>query len=406
MVAVTPRHRCALAAIAVAIAAAGASGACSTSPNNSDPATGGASGTDGRSDLLANFADNVVQPTYQQFETVAENLATATGAYASSLSEADLQGAREAWVSAMGVWQRAEMMLVGPAGEMGTTPGGQDVRAEIYSWPTTSPCFVDQEVVAGGFQDPSSFATANVNRRGLDALEYLLYVSTADNDCAPQATINVSGQWAALGDAEVQRRRAEYASVVANQVLDQARSLRAAWSPDGGNFRAELVSAGQGSATYPNLKDAFDAVCSGLLALDTEVKDMKVGAPAGLTCMASPCEVESPFAQNSLQHVRANLVGVQQVFFGGEPDGDAPGFDDLLSSLGSTELATRMSGNLANAISAVDALGQPLSTAVAEDVSTVVALHDAIKLVTDDLKTEFFAVVDCESLDTGPVDND
>jgi hypothetical protein len=83
------------------------------------------------------------------------------------------------------------------------------------------------------------------------------------------------------------------------------------------------------------------------------------------------------------------------------------GFDDLLRGVGSTELADRMSGDLAAAIAAADALPSgDLVALLATDKAAVDGLYAAIKKVTDALKTDFVTVLDLELPKSSEGDND
>ena len=81
----------------------------------------------------------------------------------------------------MAVWQQLELLQVGPAGLMGTVAGGDSLRDAIYSWPTVNTCRVDQESARRGFLN---LGAALVNVRGLDALEHLLFTTSADHTCS------------------------------------------------------------------------------------------------------------------------------------------------------------------------------------------------------------------------------
>ena len=400
--------------------------ACSEEGKNPAGRPGGSAGTGGepptdasadsgvridRRTVLASLADNAVRATLGEFTTAAEALATATSTYAGSLGEPDRDAARQAWRDAAAVWQRAELMQLGPAGDMTKTPGGEDYRASIYSWPVVNHCFVDQETVAGDYADTTTFAQENVNRLGLDALEYLLFVDSPGNACAPQATINTSGQWAALGEPGVTQARADYGAALAQILVGEAKALQTAWDPAGGNFRHELVQAGAGGTVYESLKEAYDAVYTAMIYLDTEVKDMKVARPAGLVmeCTAATCpeDLESQVAHASKAHVRANLEGFQLLFHGGKPADNLLGLDDLLREHGADDLAASMASDIVAALAAVDAIEEPtLVEALEKDRDSVVALHAAIKKITDQLKSQLSAILDLEALGGQATDND
>src|SRR5690606_29393153 len=111
----------------------------------------------------------------------------------------------QAWREAMVLWQRAELTQLGPTGLMGSVLAGEDLRDEIYSWPLVNPCRIDQELVAKSYEDTDQLASALINLRGLDALEYLLFHDGPGNACAATVSINKDGSWDAIAPELAQR---------------------------------------------------------------------------------------------------------------------------------------------------------------------------------------------------------
>lgn len=341
-------------------------------------------------EVLESLGRHVLAPTYRRFAEAAAELERATQAYAASLADEDRLAAQSAWREAMDQWQLAEPMQVGPAAPA-TRPGGRFLRDDIYSFPVTNPCRIDQETAEQSYTDLEALAAQPVNVRGLDAIEYLLFVPSADNACAPTSPINTDGRWAALGADEIARRRAAHAAALAALVRRAADELDAAWDPARGNFAAELASPGAGRL-FASPSEAVDAITDAMFYLDTVTKDRKLAVPLGLRgCAAEACPelVESPLAGTAALHVEANLRAFELLFLGAEPGTEAPGLDDLLASVGQEALAVRMAENLAAARASAASIDAPLSTAIVDDRAAVEALYAAVKRVTDDLKGPF-----------------
>lgn len=359
--------------------------------------------------VLSSLGERVILATYEEFEAKAEALEGAAAAWASSLDAADHDAARQAWVEAMDVWQRAEMFQVGPAGAMGAVVGGEDLRDQIYSWPLTNPCRVDQELVEQAYADEEAFGSESINVRGLDALEYLLFYEGEENACAPNSLINSDGSWAALSEEELGERRARYALTLASNLSGRATALRQAWDPAGANFLGELSAAGAASETYPTSQEALNAISDAIFYLDKEVKDMKLARPTGMSdCVEEVCPEarESPWANRSMEHLRQNLVGLQQIYLGGMPEEDALGFDDLLRGMGADQLADDLAARIAEAIARVDAVEGTMVEALETQPQAVVDVYDASRSITDLIKSQFFDVLDLEVPKRGEGDND
>ncbi|HXG63091.1 MAG TPA: imelysin family protein [Planctomycetota bacterium] len=369
---------------------------------------GGAGDTFDREALLANLAANLVLPVYEDFVAKAQALKTAADAYAADVADPDLRAAaRQAWKDAMDVWQRAELLQFGPAGKSTEVVAGMNLRDYIYSWPTTSPCDIDREVVAGEFNDADFFQTRLVNVYGLDALEYLLFRADTGNACGSGVPPNSDGAWGALTAEEIEQRRAEYAAACAGNVLARAQQLLDEWAPSGNDFAGKFSNAGT-SGVYSSAHAAVNDVFAGMFYLDTMVKDKKIGAPAGISGgTVDPSRVESPTAATSKEHLLRNLETFQFMFLGNRP-GDPPGvgFDDFLTARGAPALAAEMETDIAEAIAAVQAIPGTLQDALVSDLSSVQAAHAAIKDITDHLKSQFVTVLNLSVPNTGAGDND
>lgn len=367
-------------------------------------------GADATRAVLAAIGEHVILASLRDFETAAVALESATAAAAASGTPEARDAARAAWRAAMRIWQRVEAIQLGPAGLSLYTPGGRGLRDEIYAWPLVSRCRIDQATVATTHADAALLRAEAVSARGLSTLEYVLFYEPGDNGCGPTAAINTSGAWAALGDAEVARRRLVYAHTAAVLVVERARELRLVWEPSGENFLGTLATAGAGSTLFPTAQDGLNALSDALFYLYKEVTDLKLGIPAGLyvDCPTDTCpdNVESLWADASLDHVRANVEAFRDAYLGAPPGIDAPGFDDLLRSIGAGDLDARIQAAIVVALGAIDPVLVPLEAAVLVDHPDVVVLHDAIRALADLFKVEVLTLLNLQLPGRIETDND
>ncbi|HSG65324.1 MAG TPA: imelysin family protein, partial [Gammaproteobacteria bacterium] len=259
---------------------------------------------------------------------------------------------------------------------------------------------VDQELVEQAYTDPAAFAGEAVNVRGLDALEYLLFYDGVENACEPARSINGDGSWLAIDEAELNTRRAAYAATVAADVKTHADALVSAWA----DFESNLGTAGNGSEVYPSTHEALNAVSDAAFYVESEVKDMKLGEPAGLVnCVEAVCPAQREFrwTPHNFDAIAANLDGFERLFTGG----DGLGFDDLLADAGQQGLATQIEGFIDEAQVKAD-VDVDMAVALEEDATPVRESHAAVKALTDVLKTQFISVLDLELPDRAEGDND
>ncbi len=393
----------------------GSAGSSATPPPASPPdaaectAPAASSGAFSKAQLIAASADCAVWH-YCTFESAARALVSATSAYRDEPSTQRQTDAQQSFASAMASWQRAELFRFGPAARSGE-PGGQDLRDLIYAWPVRAECKVDEQTVSQAYATPEfhgvDFAISPVTGRTLGALEYLLFNSSTQNRCSAFASINAGGGWAALSAEQLQTRRRAYAAEVAVDLNTRAQQLLGAWR-DG--FRTRFTESGPGNPVFSSEQQVLNAISNALFYLDLELKDYKLATPLGLTpeCSATACPdaVESRFTSYSLSHLRENVVGFRRLFQGCGADYAGVGFDDWLRDVGAGELAERMVGNLGGIELALDRVQGSLAQALVQDRASVLAIHTAVKAVTDDLKTELVTVLNLELPATSEGDND
>jgi predicted lipoprotein len=361
-------------------------------------------------ELLADVGPEVVEPALLGASQSADALVAACLAWAETESAGgDTSSARasaqEAWRGAMERWQEVEVLQIGPAASSLTAVAGLDLRDEVYSWPTTNPCRVDQETVYGGYAQPDFFEVSLVNSYGLDALETLLFSAPAVNACPGQVDINADGSWDTLGEDGVQQRRADYAVVVAGGVRDTIVSLQQAWSAQGGDFSGKVARGGEEGSPYASPEQALNAVFDALFYVELQTKDKKLARPLGLLdCAGTDCadEVETPVAGGSQVWIAANLRSFRALFTGGA----GTGMDELVRSLGEEELADAVLSALDQADAAAAALTVPVDVAATTDPAPALALHAAIKGVTDLLKGDLATLLVLQVPSEAAGDND
>ncbi len=357
---------------------------------------------------LLGAVSTCVQTSAREFQTAAGELKAATAALAASPGAGTRAAAREAFHRAMDAWQVLEVMQIGPAATR-NLPGGAELRDNIYSWPLVSRCAVEEQIVSRGYE-AASFPSTLVTRRGLHALEYLLFYEGADTECSPSSVIVADGTWAALPAEEREARKRAYAAVAAADVQQRAAQLVEAWEAGKGDFARTLETAGPGNAVYPTSQAALNAVSDALFYVEEHVKDKKIARPLGLReCSGDTCPelLESPFAHRSKANIAANLVGYRRLVQGCGTGFAGMGLDDLLVAVGTEPLAAKVSERVVAAQGALQAVEEAdLSQALAQDKASVRAVYDSLKNLTDVMKTELATVLDLELPAAVEGDND
>ena len=347
--------------------------------------------------LLTAFWPHVLEPALFQAEDDVDALTVSIAEWDNALEmgmdgETERGAVKETWIGAMESWQAIEMLLVGPAASSLTASGGEDIRDNVYSWPTINPCRVDQETVEANWTDSDYFTVNLVNVFGFDAMEILLFTSDEDNSCSTLIDINDEGTWDALGINGVRQHRAQYAHALSQQMAVEIQRLQDAWRPESGNFNATLTSAGSENDFYATDLEALNALFDALFYLETEVKDRKMGWALGYAdCGQEDCSafIESPFAGLSTQWIAQNLSTFRSLYRGGE----GAGMHDLLYSIGEEQVADAMVEALDAADAALQKVPDDLYAAQMSHPEETENAYLALKAVTDLLKGDMATVL-------------
>lgn len=357
--------------------------------------------------LLAAMAECAVS-VYADADTKTAAFDDAAALWAAAPADRGAQeAARSAYAAAVQAWQVAEVFQFGPLG-MNASPGGQELRDPIYSWPLFARCAIEDYLVQKSYESSTFLRVSGVNARGLLAAEFLLYHEGIGNSCAANNAMNASGTWAAAVP-ELPARRAAYTKAIAGDLRRRVAELVASWGPGGQNFATSFRTAGAGSAVYPTDQTAFNAVNLSLFYLEREVKDMKLAWPANVSgyCAEPTCPqgLESQYAGASRDHVLKNLEGFRKLFVSCDGNPAGLGFAAYLRAANAAPLADRMTQELDVAIALASAIeDRSLRSALAD--GRVRGLYDQVKRVTDDLKTEFVSILDLDLPQEIQGDND
>ena len=349
-----------------------------------------------KAQMLTDLVDHVYLPTVTEFVTRTAEQTQAVTSYCNDLSSNQMenetlkQQAQNQWQNTMATWQQLEVMQVGPL-----VTDENFLRNEIYSWPVYNYCAVDLDVhyyqvgeIAG---TPYDISRRTANRKGLDALEYLLFNPSLAHSCKTD-TLGPAG-WNSKSEMVRKVERCEFAIEVASELHDSALELEQQWlSEDGFANTLKTVNSAT-SGQFESIDKAINHLTDALFYIDSITKDIKLGAPIGLTpnsCGTASClkDVESFYSNHTLANIKANLEAMLLVFEGSAPDNQIA-FDDYLAAVDAEALADEMRNDITSTIALLDAFEGDFSTAVESNPAQIQDLYISIKKVTDNLKSTF-----------------
>ncbi len=362
-----------------------------------------------RSQLLADVTDQAIIPTIESFQQLSQTQAVSVQAMCEAIvsgaeNTADLTAeAQTSWRSAMDQWQQIEVMQIGPL-----LDNDASLRNRIYSWPVVQNCAVDQDV--GYFEEgeisgqPYNITQRTSPRRGLDALEYLLFSENLDHSCSADRLAPAG--WNERSEQERRVARCEFATEVAQDLANSATTLVDEWQGNAG-YANTLKSAD--ADHFDDEQAAINTITDAMFYVDSVTKDAKLAAPIGLganSCNNAACvqDIESNISANSISNIKQNLIGLQKLFIAG--DEANAGFDDFLVAVEASELADTMKQDIQEAIELADSFPLTMEEAVTTQPERVQELHQAVKDVTDNLKSVFITYLALELPQTSAGDAD
>jgi predicted lipoprotein len=296
---------------------------------------------DRRRELLRSWCEDFLLVRYAEFVERTDELFAAAVPLADEPIAERLAAAKKAWWTARKPFKEVEVFAFGPAIEEPLRYG-----PKIDFWPVRS---ADVEAVLADTA-PIDASRLGANSKGMPAIEYLLF--------APDA----------LAQFRSTPRRGQALVAFASDLALQARGLRDAWSPEGGDFQSELVEAGVRSSTFDTLPMALSEVVNRMAFTIEAIRGNKLEAGIASDGRPLPDRLESQFSGRSIADIRDNLRGIELLFFGAEAQGIS-GLDALLQRRGHY-LANSVRGALREARAQLATL-DPLTRAVSEDVQGV-----------------------------------
>lgn len=324
-----------------------------------------------KQELVANFADAVVVPTYQKLATRLSELDAAARALQASPTAETLAAAKQAWFAARVPWEQSEAFLFGPVDSYGYDPA-------LDSWPVNR---TDLDAVLASNDTLTAEYVRNLQetQKGFHTVEYLLF-----------------GEGGAKTADQFTARQFEYLTAITNELKSVGAALANTWtqSVDGRPpYRDTLATAGQsGNTAYPSLEAAAQEMVGGITNILDEVANGKIADPYDAK---DPNLVESQFAYNSLSDFTNNLRSVENVYMGHTSDGAAKG-QTLRDVVGAgTDTDAKIISQLNAAISALAKIPEPFRDSITNPASKdeIEAAQNAIRDLHDTFQSQVLPLV-------------
>jgi predicted lipoprotein len=346
-----------------------------------------------QNDLFRQLGDGIARQT-AAFSTTTVKLGQAIDTYCSNPSAQDKAPVRAAWKESMLLWEELELFQVGPI-----AANAKELKTAIYGWPqVTSTCRIDEEVLNAS-NNADYALPIFTNRKGLQAIEYLLFEETLASSCS--AVNPVTKEWNKLSPQARAQARCAYLKPLAVELQANASTVAKVWGPEGNNYLTSVIGNAEAE------KIALQSLYENLFYLDVEVKNYKLATPAGhdqMYCPASPAPClgkdEFPLSGISREAIQSNIKAFTNLIYGFEDASQKRpgGFAALVREVGNEDVATR-SETMTRELSAVFASqNASLTDLIAQQnkencetsqMSILCQLRKSIKQVSYELKYEY-----------------
>ena len=337
--------------IIAAVLFVGLAFSCSSSSGGGDPVVDDFD----RGAMLANFADNIIVPAFQDFATQMTALKTAGQNFTASPDQTALDALRTAWYNAYKTWQYVEMFNIGKAEEL-----QYSFYMNVYPLTVSD---VENNIANGGYDLNS---VNNQDAQGFPALDYLLYGVAAD-DTAILAKYTT--------DANATGYKT-YVTDVLNQMDGLTQQVLADWN---GAYRNTFVGSTGNTATSAVNKLVNDFI----FYYEKGLRANKFGIPAGIfSSTALPEKVEALYRKDISKELALEaLQAVQDFFVGKHYNSSATGqsFSSYLIHLQRNDISTNIITQYNTAETQINAVMDSFYQQVMTDNSKMTMAYDELQ---------------------------
>ena len=288
---------------------------CGGNSNEPTPADNGKD----RKEILTNWVDNIIIPSYANFKLKLDAMLTKADAFTISPGNTSLSEFRAAWIDAYAEWQKVELFEFGGADKY-------TLRNFFNIYPA------DVSGIAASIADPaSSLDVPNAYaRQGFPALDYLLNgVATDDAGIIAYYTT----------DADAAKRIA-YVKRITDRMNSLLNNVISEWN---GSFRDTFISK-----TGLDIGSSFGlAVNAYVLHYERYIRSGKFGIPSGAMVSGGgvpyPEKVEAFYKKDISLLLAKNANTAAIGFFNGinvTTGAEGPSFKSYLNALGAKDGST------------------------------------------------------------------
>lgn len=321
-----------------------------------------------RPEMLANYANNIILPSYEELQADVDDLQTAAQNFEAEPTPGNLETLQSALKEARLGWQDVSPFQFGPAESV-------LLRSSLNTYP------VDTDQV-NEFISSGNYTFGTIDSRdaaGLPALGYLLHGVGNSNEeiLAMYTTDSEAGKRMTLLQDNI-----SFIKGLIDNVTNE-------WQASGGDYIGMFLSEDNAGTDVGSSLGML--INNYVLHYERFLRDGKMGIPAGVRSagVPRPAATEAYFGGYSLELASANLAKIEQIFTGG----NGVGLDDNLEALGAGDLSNEIQTQIDEAKTALEQLSDPLSLQIEENNGPVVESFQELQQVVTLLKADMTSVL-------------
>ena len=318
-----------------------------------------------RSAMLTNWADNIIVPSYKDFQSVLVQLINDFESFEQDATLQSLQDLRASWMNTYKSWQHVSMFEIGPAENVG-------LRLNVNTYPADV-ALIEDNITNGGY---NLDLPSNRDSKGFSALDYLLN-GIADDDNAILAKYSTDP----LKDSNLQ-----YLEDLLNDIKSLTDGVVTEWED---NYRDTFVSNDGSSATASVDRYSNDFV----FYYEKFLRAGKLGIPLGVfSGVQTPTTVEAFYSPGLSNELFLEGLDAVQNFFNGASQGES--MSSYLSALDRKDLSDEINAQFDTARSAVEGL-QAFRTELETNNPAVdmLSAYDEVQKAVSLLKVDMFSAM-------------
>lgn len=258
-----------------------------------------------RSEMLKNYAENLIIPAFKDLKSGITELKAATETFTGSVNEANLKALQDKWANAYTLWQFANAYNFGPAGPKGLN---RSLTEEIATYPASG------TKIENAVSNPN-FTDFNRDARGFLAIEYLLFDLDKNNQTILTAFDNED--------------RKKYLKGAVSNIETRVDEVITEWS---GSYFNEFIK-NNGTDAGSSTSQLYNEFVKSYETIKNFKIELPLGKRPGQT-QVEPHLVEAYYSGKSLKFLKTHVKAIENIYYGISKNGtNGLGFKDYLDNV-------------------------------------------------------------------------